>query len=61
MAVLSIPNVLTKKIHTLFENDFYCTNCDHLAVKRYNPFKSDLENDEIDENDAILNFTKMLS
>ena len=53
--MLSIPN-----IHTLFENDFYCTNCDHLAVKRYNPFKSDLENDEIDENDAILNFTKIL-
>ena len=37
-----------KKEHMFFEDEFYCKNCVHLAVKRYNPFKQDFENDEID-------------
>ena len=50
-----------KKVYTFFENDFYCKNCDHKAIKRYNPFKSDLDNDEIDENDVIFSFTQIMS
>ena len=40
--------------------EIYCKNCEHLAVKRYNPFKLDFENDEIDENDIIFNFIQKL-
>ena len=50
-----------KKVYTFFENNFYCKNCDHKAVIRYNPFKEDLENDEIDGNDDIFSFSQIMS
>ena len=50
-----------KTVHTLFEEDFYCKNCEHKAVQRYNPFKLDLENDELDDNDPVFSFTQILS
>ena len=50
-----------KKEYMFFENDFYCKNCDHLAVKSYNPFKLEYENDEIDDNDIIFSFTQIMS
>ena len=40
--------------------EIYCKNCEHLAVKRYNPFKLDFENNEIDESDILFSFTQRL-
>ena len=48
------------KFTNLNNNKFYCNNCDHLNIKRYNPFKIDLENDELDGDNVILNFTQKL-
>ena len=48
-------------MHTYFEEDFYCKNCENQAIKRYNPFKIDFDHDEIDENDTIFSFTQTLS
>ena len=40
--------------------EIYCKNCEHRAVKRYNPFKLDFENDEFDESDILMSFTQRL-
>ena len=40
--------------------EIFCKNCEHRAVKRYNPFKLDFENDEFDESDILMSFTQRL-
>ena len=50
-----------KSIHVFFENEFFCSNCKYLATKRYNPFKTDFENDEIDENDILHSVAQKLT
>ena len=40
-------------LSTLSE-DFYCSNCSHLAVFRYNPFRLDIDTDENTDVDDII-------
>ena len=40
-------------LSTLSE-DFYCTNCSHLAAFRYNPFRLDIETEENTDVDDII-------
>ena len=35
-------------------------SCDHLATEQYSPFKLDYENNELDVDDVIFNFTQKL-
>ena len=45
---------------THLKHDIYCSSCDHLATARYSPFKLDYENNELDVDDVIFNFTQKL-
>ena len=39
---------------------FYCNDCSHLAVKKYNPFKFDIEDEEVDLDDNIQKLSLIL-
>ena len=56
-------NIVHKKCcdtSKFINSEFYCKNCEHLAVKRYNPFNLDFQNDEIEDSDILFNFTQRL-
>ena len=40
---------------------FYCNDCSYLSIKKYNPFKFDLENDEIDLDDNLQKLSLLLN
>ena len=39
---------------------FYCNNCCHLSVKRYNPFRYDIDDEDLDLDDNTQKLTNIL-